>query len=350
MAPAPDVSVIIPTRNRWHILSRWALPAALMQEDVSIEVIVVDDGSSDGTQAGLARSRDRAVRVLRSDVSRGVSAARNRGIEVARGEWLAFLDDDDIWAPRKLCTQIDRARREGAGFAFSAAVTVDRARRPLAYTGVPDTDELGSLFFHTNVVPGGCSNVVAHAALVRRLGGFDEQLSMLADWDLWLRLALETRAARCPDVHVGYLKHEGNMAVRTPGQVFRESTYFAQKHERSAAGRYAVDLLAPVRWVAWENFWTGHRARAGRMLLRAGIAERSWGDIGRGLRFLVWASAPERLSHRLWRLRHARDGARAPDTPPPQPDWLEMYDGRASLGREPPSATLRRRAKHGRAP
>jgi glycosyltransferase involved in cell wall biosynthesis len=327
MTPAPEVSVIIPTRNRWHILSRSALPAALMQERISVEVIVVDDGSIDETAACLEALVDDRVRVIRNERSNGVSAARNRGIETARGAWLAFLDDDDIWAPRKLREQVDRATEANAGFAFSSAVTVDRDRHQTAYRVVPDGGDLGSLLFRGNAVPGGCSNVVARTDLVRQVGGFDEQLSMLADWDLWLRLALEAPGATCADVHVGYLQHEGNMAVSASSDVLRESRYLAGKHAMSGSERDLVDRLAPVRWVAWENFWAGHRVRAARLLLRAAIRERSWLDVSRGLRFLVWGIGPDWLTRGLWRIRHARDAdARQQQAAPRRPDWLDVYD------------------------
>jgi glycosyltransferase involved in cell wall biosynthesis len=320
----PEISVVIPTRDRWETLRRSALPAALMQEDVSLQVVVVDDGSTDGTSAGLASLDDAHVRVVRHDTARGVSAARNTGIELARGTWLAFLDDDDIWSPQKLRSQIDLGEREGAGFVFSSAVIVDRDRRPLAYSPVPVEDDLVGLLSRKNVVPGGCSNLVARADLVRRLGGFDEGLSMLADWDLWLRLAYESSAARCREIHVAYLQHEGNMALRTPQWVFRESAHFAAKHGRPVDGRQPFDRRAAIRWVGWENFWAGNRLRAARLLIRAGIAERSWPDFRRGLQFLVWAGAPDAASRAFWQVRHGANASAVPDLP--VVEWLSRYE------------------------
>src|ERR1044071_6101497 len=104
-----DVSVIVPTRNRSSLLSK-TLRTVLRQQDVELEVIVVDEASTDGTAALLATLGDARVRVIHHDRPRGVSAARNHGADEARGEWLAFIDDDGLWAPDKLAQQINAAR------------------------------------------------------------------------------------------------------------------------------------------------------------------------------------------------------------------------------------------------
>src|SRR5688572_3616095 len=109
MSRLPDVSVVIPTRNRWELLSTGALPSALAQEGVEVEVHVIDEGSSDATSQELERLNEPRVHVIRHDRPHGVAQARNAGIAAARGQWVAFLDDDDIWAPQKLRRQIDTA-------------------------------------------------------------------------------------------------------------------------------------------------------------------------------------------------------------------------------------------------
>ena len=95
---APEVSVIIPTRNRWPLLSTHALPSALAQKDVELEVVVVVDAASDDDTAELVEALDDPrVRVVLDETQRRLPGARNVGAGVARGTWLAFLDDDDIW-------------------------------------------------------------------------------------------------------------------------------------------------------------------------------------------------------------------------------------------------------------
>src|SRR2546427_7128355 len=104
-----EVTVVIPTRNRSRLLPV-AVASALGQEDVEVEVVVVDDASTDETPDLIADLADERVRVLRLSTRHGVARARNIGIAEARGGWLAFLDDDDIWGPRKLRWQLDAAQ------------------------------------------------------------------------------------------------------------------------------------------------------------------------------------------------------------------------------------------------
>ena len=119
----PDVAVIIPTRGRSQLLGT-TLHCALHQVGVELEVIVVDDGSTDDTAALLTRHDDDRLRVLRNDTPQGVSAARNRGIAHARSRWVAFLDDD-LWAPDKLSAQLKAAEAAGLGWVYAGDVNVD---------------------------------------------------------------------------------------------------------------------------------------------------------------------------------------------------------------------------------
>src|SRR4051812_26727252 len=101
---SPQVSGGIATHNRRRMFRR-TLRSALAQENVDLEVIVVDDGSTDGTAADIRTIKDPRLQVVERE-NRGTAGARNAGIAVAQGEWVAFLDDDDLWAPHKLATQI----------------------------------------------------------------------------------------------------------------------------------------------------------------------------------------------------------------------------------------------------
>jgi glycosyltransferase involved in cell wall biosynthesis len=185
---APEVTVVIPTRNRRRFLEQ-AVGDALRQVDVSLEVVVVDDGSTDASAVAGIDQCDPRVRVLHVPTRKGVAHARNVGADSAHGEWLAFLDDDDRWAPGKLRAQLDIAAACGADWVYTAALTVDAHDRIL-FAEMPGEGPLDMpRLLAANPVPGGCSNVVARTELVRSLGAFDEKLSIIADWDLWIRLA-----------------------------------------------------------------------------------------------------------------------------------------------------------------
>ena len=115
MSPATRVSVVIPTRNRCSLLAR-ALECVQRQRGVEVEAVVVDDGSEDGTSEYLKRVSGVELAVVRHKRPRGVATARNAGVERASASWVAFLDDDDLWAPDKLARQVAALdARAGAG-------------------------------------------------------------------------------------------------------------------------------------------------------------------------------------------------------------------------------------------
>jgi glycosyltransferase involved in cell wall biosynthesis len=306
----PRISVVIPTRNRWQLLRARALPAALSQADVDHEVIVVDDASTDETAAQLAAIEDPRVRVVRREQRGGMSGARNTGIEAASGDWVAFLDDDDLWSPRKLTAQLAVADATGADFVYAAAIAVDERGTVLDTLYVPPAAELEAKLLQACVVPAGASNVIARTARVRSLGGFDEQFVHVGDWDLWIRLAAVGTAAVCDEVLVAYVLHPTNLhAVDDPA---RELDALVGKHAASTpARRLSVDRVGYARWVAGQRSRAGRHGEAARLYLRSAFADRSPGNLVRA----ADALAGKRLSRITRRGRH--------DAPPTKrPEWL----------------------------
>ena len=263
--PSVEATVVIPTKDRWQVLSTSALPSALGQEAVELEVIVVDDGSTDATGRVLEELREPRLRVIRHATPHGVARARNAGIAAARGEWVAFLDDDDIWSPEKLRRQIDAAEARQASYAYSAAAWLDEDRRFLSAFEPPDPEGLAARLLRWNELWAGCSNVVARTEVVRRLGAFDEQLFQLADWDLWIRLACNERASAVDDVLVGYVVHSESMLLTDRRDVFAEFHYLTTKHrELSARIGARPDPAKFWRWVAAGQLRAGRRRTAAR--------------------------------------------------------------------------------------
>lgn len=247
----PTVSVVVPTRDRAVTLPV-ALGSALAQRGVDVEVIVVDDGSADQTPALLAALDDPRVRVLRHDRPEGVAASRNMGLVVAGGEWVAFLDDDR-WSPVKLARQLEALGRSASPWSCTGAVVVDQAWRPVRLQSPPA--DLPTQLRGWNAVPGGGSGVVVRRDVVVALGGFDPRLAILADWDLWLRMAALAPPAVVAAPHVAYRLQGGSLSQRLQG-IHRELA-------RVRAGAGAVPERARWRpWLAEMHQRAGRRGRA----------------------------------------------------------------------------------------
>jgi glycosyltransferase involved in cell wall biosynthesis len=230
-ADAATVSVVIPTHNRRDLL-RSCLRGVMGQEDVDLEIIVVDDGSTDGTTELLQAIGDPRLRVIRHDVARGVAAARNTGIAAAHGQWVAFTDDDDLWAPSKLREQLEAGEARGAGFVYCGAVIFfDDSAAVIPDRPTPSPDEMRHAVLEWNPLPGGASAQIAQTRLLRDVGGFDDELRLLADWDMWIRLAAVTSMAAVDKPLVAYRRHVTNMVRGSYREHLHEFSRFVAKHE-----------------------------------------------------------------------------------------------------------------------
>ena len=183
----PLVSVIIPTHNRARFVTE-AVESVLHQTVGGWELLVVDDGSTDDTERVLAPHRDH-IRYLRTS-SRGVSAARNLGVRETQGDWVAFLDSDDLWLPGKLERQLQALEASPeTPLCYTDEIWVRNGRR--VNPGARHRKHSGWILAHCLPL---CI-ISPSSALMRReiledVGGFDERLPACEDYDLWLRIAL----------------------------------------------------------------------------------------------------------------------------------------------------------------
>lgn len=278
---------MIPTRDRWGLLAT-TLVSVLAQQDADLEIVVIDDGSATPPPAGSPWD-DPRLRILRHAASRGVAAARNAGIGAASGDWVAFLDDDDLWAPSKLRDQIAACAAAGAAFAYSRVVAFSAQDGALGLRPPPDPLELRVLLRSLNAIPAGASNVVVRADVLTGVGGFDECLSQLADWDMWIRLAAAGRAAACQPPHVGYRQHPGNMRSSSGG-VHRELLALDRKHRHGLVdtpGRLEVH-----RWLAEGQALAGRRVAAAGSQVLGAVLCRSPRELRRVPRLLRISGPP----------------------------------------------------------
>jgi glycosyltransferase involved in cell wall biosynthesis len=306
----PELTVIIPTRDRSE-QARQATLCAVRQREVDVEVIIVDDGSAEPHAQRLADFQsgfDGQVRLIRNEVSQGVARARNAGIAQARGAWIGFCDDDDIWAPDKARRSLEAGWDTRLGWTCSAALKVDRRLSPFVVQRPPEPVTVARELLGSNVIPGGASNVIARTELVRAVGAFDPQFSALADWDLWIRLALAAPLGAIPEPLVAYVTHAGQMsddvkrlwtelevllakyegARAAHGVSFNECSwraYIGDKHlvnSHRFAAAYQLSYSALLgRWrmlkPAAMGLFSPYHAAAARRSARNGLIATQWG-------------------------------------------------------------------------
>lgn len=260
----PLVSVVIPCYNQGRYLST-AVDSVLAQTHKDVEVIIVDDGSTDDTERVAARyASDSRVRYVRQ-TNRGPSAARNAGVAACGGEYVNFLDADDILYPEKLQMQLDvliqdsrlafvycdisHIDQNGSDIAGKRDLSISQSRRMLS------GDIFDSLFVGGYFPP--------HAPLLRvdifkKIGGFDESLRGCCDWDLWLRIAADGNYTYYLDQKLAaYRIHAGNMSNDTRhmrDDEFRVIQKLVQHFPIRAAQAYAA-LRDRLEEINTANTW-----------------------------------------------------------------------------------------------
>jgi glycosyltransferase involved in cell wall biosynthesis len=185
------VSVIIPTYNRLTYLSE-AIDSVFSQSYSQWELIVIDDGSTDGTIEYVRRLNDPRVQAISLDHCGLPAKVRNAGLRHARGRYIAFLDSDDAWEPRKLELQLKDLRTSSAGWSYTMVTRVDEHGTVLSDASIkPWRDCSGRILADLLRIDAivATPTVIVERALIEEVGGFDESLRFCQDYDLWFRIA-----------------------------------------------------------------------------------------------------------------------------------------------------------------
>lgn len=268
----PLVSVVIPTRDRPAFL-REAIASVLGQTYRNLEIVIVDDGSNPAIPGGVS---DRRVRVLRNERPLGVARARNVGLAAARGDYVAFMDDDDQWADCKIASQIASfVESTAAAWSACGAIIIDARGAMIGAQRLESGRDVASTILAGNVIPGGGSGVLAEVAAVRALGGFDERFSVFADWDMWIRLAQHSPMTVVDRPLVAYLRHDGGMS-QSSREAIGELRRLGMKHA-GLAKLLGVQWrpTATRRWLGEMNLRAGRRWTAGWLYFQVAIDRRS---------------------------------------------------------------------------
>jgi hypothetical protein len=264
--PLPSVSVVTSTHQRPDLLAR-TVASVLRQTMTDLEHVIVDNGSGDDTWELLSRIDDPRVRVVRNEVSLGPTGGRNTGLAAARGDLVAFLDDDDVWAPNRLEAGL-RALEEGsARWSYAGCVYIDRDDRVIGGRPAPSPTEVVEDLPSRYAVPGGISGLLWERDALDGDGLLDPRLQLTSDWDLALRLLRSSAPAAVLAPVVGYRQHATNVSRRA-GDLLGELDVLREKFTDLGVDRQ-LDPALLHRFVGSEATRAGHRRDAARAFARA---------------------------------------------------------------------------------
>lgn len=270
--PAPLVSIVIPCFNAEAFIAE-AIGSALGQSHPHLEVIVVDDGSADDSLAVIAGFDDPRLTCIAQD-NQGASAARNAGLARAQGEFVVFLDGDDLLGPDAVRIGLDVLRtRPETSFTFGRPGQIDAAGLRLSPAATRWPGE-GPLDYATALgprIPVPSALCVFRTALVRRIGGFDPRFRYAEDYDFYLRNLRHGPAWRHGAVVADYRRHGTNASHRRAA-CLRDVMALLETQRRHIAG----DSAAAAAWRTGRRDWQRHfgkliprevlnAARAGRL-------------------------------------------------------------------------------------
>lgn len=293
---APQISVIIPCYNAERYIAA-TIASVLAQDQEDLEIIVVDDGSADASVA-LVRREFPGVR-LEQQANAGVAAARNKGLSLARGQWVAFVDADDIWLPGKIAAQLAQMQAlPGCRMSYTAwqvwpcSEPVPSATHLAALASVAGDSALWSgasgwiypqLLLDCVVWT---STVLAERALFEEIGGFDTGLRIGEDYDLWLRASRVTPIHRVARPYALYRIHPDSITKSMPTENYRATVIgraLAKWGMRSPDGREA-DQAAVRRLLAksWSDFAGAHLQGGSLAQARRGGWSALRADLGHG--------------------------------------------------------------------
>ncbi|MDW8071802.1 MAG: glycosyltransferase [Anaerolineae bacterium] len=260
----PEVSIIMPAYNAGRFIGE-ALESVLRQTFQDFEVIVVDDGSTDDTAEVVARFADPRIRYVYQE-NRGPEPARNSGLQLAQGNLIAFLDADDLWEPGFLAHMVSYLQAHPhvdgvyCGYRY---MQVDGTPLPEVVNRVVPPEDLYETLLEGNFLST-CA-VLLRRSVFTKTGSFDETLSHSGDYDMWLRIAANSRLEGVRDTLVWYRRHNMNTTLGLEKQI--------ACHAAIVAKHFGEDVDNPSNWSPHKRL-----AYAGYYRLRANNALRL-GDV-----------------------------------------------------------------------
>ncbi len=257
-----DVTVVIPAFNSSLYIAQ-TLESVLNQTVKPFEVLAVDDGSTDDT-AEIAERFGHSVRVIRT-ANMKQAASRNFGVQAAVGDWIAFVDADDLWEPNKLELQIaELSRHPDADVCYTSRRVLIQdetgSRLQEVIPAAPPETIRQALFENTNFLP---SSVLIRRSTFLGIGGFDPHFVFVQDWDLWLRLLHSgARFAACLEPLMQYRVHDRSVTMNNARAAFYLKDEIYRRHVLPYLPKFTA-------WFSYQRCRSGHESCAAYLLRKA---------------------------------------------------------------------------------
>jgi glycosyltransferase involved in cell wall biosynthesis len=265
------VSVVIPTYERPDFL-RGAIETALGQTYEDIEIVVVDDGSSERYAEEIVAEFPETVRYVRHEENKGLSTARNTGVRESSSEYIAFLDDDDRWHQEKIARQVDVLERNDAAGVATCLVAATTPDNELIHCeqSAPSGDCSDSILVGNQI--GTPSRVLVRRDAFEDIDGFDESLPTKQDWDFYIRLCQQWTVAAVPD----------HLCFRTVHQSMSSSLESAKRDNAAILDKHAALMQKRNKW---NKAQAEVAERVGRAYLRNGKHSNAREEFRASLRY-----------------------------------------------------------------
>jgi glycosyltransferase involved in cell wall biosynthesis len=272
MAPRPTVSVIMPVFNGEEFLPL-AVDSILGETFDALELIIIDDGSTDSTPVQLQSIKDDRLRVIRNPANQGLPAALNVGINAATGVFCAFLDQDDIALPTRLQCQVDYLQSHPAvGLLGSAVEAIDGSGKVLKTVKMPQ-DSIAIRWMGLLECPMRQSSLIGTTDVVKR-HLYSTHFPFHPDWDFIMRVARDTEVWNLPETLVQYRRHNTNMSKVDRARVDETGIDLAVREIRAELPDFPITRqeVADLRWVL---FGAGQRAKKSLPMTRQALRRYS---------------------------------------------------------------------------
>jgi glycosyltransferase involved in cell wall biosynthesis len=304
----PLVTVVIPTYNRIAFVQQ-AIASVIAQTYRNWELIVVDDGSDDGTPEAISKMTDPRIKLLKKPHTGNVALMRNTGVDEGSGEWLAFLDSDDIWIPRKLEIQLSFLLLEGKSWGYGGFELMNDDMRTIPNKAGQFRPISGWII--KDVLTTGASVTIGTLMLKRSLfeeaGRFNEDVKLIfrEDYELVLRLALKSEALAVPELLVRIREHKGR--ATSASEDAHDRTVVMYEHfirtgpekalTKIARRRMAGELAESARQsIIRKKYWQATR-KLGRALINGDKPRHLFSVVRRGFLATTVNGHPSTVNH-----------------------------------------------------